>query len=121
MNPKKISRLIAFRVNDEEHELLKEAAEQRGLSEGMTARAVVLETLSGYDRKQEMFLRRLDTIDEDLALILSISSLGAGAGSLPLDAEQQDVPALREKLKIHYQYASELGKSLVEMIKKGKL
>lgn len=121
MKIKKYTRSISFRVSDGEHELLKDAAEQRGLSMGMTARAVVLETLSGYDRKQEFLHCRLDTIDEDLKLILRISSLGAAAGSLPLDAEQQDVPALREKLKIHYQHSSDLGKSIVQMIEKGKL
>ncbi len=118
-------RFVSFRVSEEEYDLLSSEAEKRKLSNGQTARMMVLYAVSGFDQKQETIMRRLDYIDdkfkESFQLLLDISSLGAAAGALPLDAEQQDVPALREKLKIHFQHSSDLGKSLVNMIKKGKL
>lgn len=112
--------VIHFRVTDED-DLLSDEAKKRKLSMGQTARIVVLEALSGFDQKQEFFLRRLDCLDKSLELLLNVSSLGAAAGSLPLDAEKQDVGVLREKLKIHFQHSSDLGKNLVDLIKKGKL
>lgn len=121
MSTKLKKHLVAFRVSDEEYELLQNEAKVRGLSEGKTARIVLLDGLSGFDQKQEYFLRRLDRPDETLELVINISSLGAAAAALPLDAEQQDMAVLRQKLKIHFQHSSDLGKNIVEMIKKGKL
>lgn len=113
--------IVQFRVTDEEYELLQNEAKARGFSEGKTARIMLLDALSGFDRKQEVFLHRLDHLYETMELLIDISSLGAAAGSLPLDAEQQDGAALREKLKIHFHHSSALGKNLVDLIKKGKL
>lgn len=121
MSTKLKKHLVAFRVSDEEYELLQNEARARGLSEGKTARIVLLDGLSGFDQKQEYFLRRLDRLDETLELLINISSLGAAAAALPFDAEQQDMAVLRQKLKTHFQYSSDLGKNIVEMIKKGKL
>ena len=78
-------------------------------------------TLSGFDQKQEFVLRRLDKLDDLMALLLDISSLGAAAGALPLDAEQQDGAALREKLRTHFKHSKALGDNLRKMIKDGKL
>lgn len=118
-------RVVSFKASDYLFEMLSEEAGRRKLSNGQTAQIVLLEALSGFDQKQEAFMRRLDLIDDKLtesfALLLDVSSLGAAAGSLPLDAEQQNVEELRQKLKIHFQHSSDLGKNLVGMIKKGKL
>lgn len=121
MKAKTKNKIIQFRVSEEEYELLQDEAEARGLSEGKTARIVLLDGLTGLDQKQEVLLHRLDHLYETMELLIDISSLGAAAGALPLDAEQHDVAVLREKLKIHFQHSSDLGKNLVNMIKKGKL
>jgi hypothetical protein len=122
MSDKRKTKLVAFRVSDAEYELLQDAAKARGgLSEGATARIVLLEALSGFDQKQEYVHRRLDQLDAALALILTMTSLGAAAGTLPLDAEQQDAAALREKLKTHFKHSKSLGDNLVKMLKDGKL
>ena len=120
MNKRTKSRQIFFRVSEEESELLNDAAKIRGLSEGQTARIVLLEALSGFDQKEEAFLRRLDKQDDLLELLVKISSLGAAAGALPFDADQRNAEELRKKLRSHITDASELGKNLVEMIRKGK-
>lgn len=121
MSEKTKTNLVAFRVSDAEYELLQDAAKARKLSEGKTARIVLLEALSGFDQKQEFLLRRLDKLDDLMALLLDISSLGAAAGALPLDAEQQDGAALREKLRTHFKHSKALGDNLRKMIKDGKL
>jgi hypothetical protein len=100
MIAKNKSHHIAFRVADYEWELIQDEAKRRKLSEGQVARAVVLETLAGFDQKQESFLRRFDKQDELLELLINISSLGAGAAALPFD-DNQDVAELREMLKRH--------------------
>lgn len=121
MNSQSRSHNIAFRISQAECELLNEEAQTRGLSNGQAARIVLLEALSGFDRKQEFVLRRLDGIDENLALLRDICAMGAAAGALPLDADQQDGVALREILKKHFKHSSLLGKNLVKMIEDGKL
>jgi hypothetical protein len=117
--------VVSFKVSDEEYDLLSDEAKKRKLSVGQTARIVLLEALSGYDQKQEYLMRRLDLLndklDEKLGLLISISSLGAAAGALPFDADQRDAEEVRKKLRSHITDASELGKNIVEMIKKGKL
>ena len=115
------TRHVAFRVSEMEHELLSDEAKKRGLSNGQAARIVLLEALSGFDQKQETFLRRLDYIDDNIEQLAKIAALAAAAGALPLDAEQQDAAELREKLKIHFKHSSALGDNILEMIKKGKL
>lgn len=121
MNSQSRNRHIAFRVSQAEYELLNDEAQTRGLSNGQAARIVLLEALSGFDQKQEFVLRRLDRIDESLALLRDICAVGAAAGALPLDADQQDGVALREILKKHFKHSSALGKNLVKMIEDGKL
>lgn len=117
----KKSRVVGFRFNEEESELLQAEALKRNLTENQTAKIVLLEALSGFDQKQEAFLRRLDYIDESIELLAKIASLAAAAGSLPLDADQHDATELREKLKTHFKHSSGLGDNILEMIKKGKL
>ena len=112
---------VHFRITDEEYELLSYEAKKRKLSMGQAARVVVLETLSGFDQKQESFLRRFDKQDELLELSINISSIGAAAAALLFDADNQDVAERREKLRNHIKQSSELGKNIVEMIKRGKL
>jgi hypothetical protein len=112
---------IFFRVNEEEQELLFNEAKKRNLSNGQTAKVVVLEAISGFDQKQESFLRRFDKLDDLIELLISIASLGAGAAALPFEDDNQDVGELREKLKIHIKQSRDLGRNIVDMIKKGKL
>lgn len=114
------SKKLSFRVNDREYELIENEAKTRKLSVGQVARVVLNEALSGFDQKQEFFMVRLDKIEETLALLIKISSLGAAACSLPLDADQQDRAVLRDTLKKHFTDSSSLGKNIVDMIKKGK-
>ena len=112
---------INFRFSEYEHDLLFDEAKKRKLSMGQTARIVLLEALSGFDQKEEAFLRRLDKQDELLELLVRISSLGAAAGALPFDADQSNAEELRKKMRSHVTDASELGRNMVEMIRKGKL
>ena len=111
---------VTFRLNDNEFELLQDTAKKRKLSEGQVARIIILEALAGFDQKQEFFMIRLDRIEEILQLLIDISSLGAAAGALPLDADQHDKTILRDTLKKHFINSSNLGKNIVDMIKKGK-
>lgn len=120
MPVKPIKKVISFKVSDDEYEMIANEAAKRKLSNGQAARVVVLEALSGFDQKQESFLRRFDKQDELLELLINISSLGAGAAALPFD-DNQDVEELREMLKRHILQSSALGKNIVGMIKKGKI
>lgn len=118
---KRESKVIGFRFNAIEHELLQAEAKNRGLSENQTAKIVLIEALSGFDQKQETFLRRLDYINDNVEQLAKIAALAAASAALPLDADQHDAAELREKLKIHFKHSSSLGDSILEMIKKGKL
>jgi hypothetical protein len=112
---------IHFRISEIEYDLLFDEAKKRKLTMGKTARIVLLESLSGYDEKQEYFLRRLDKQDEDIEMLIQIASLAVAAGSLPLNQEQYDINALREIIKKHLFDSSALGKNILDMIKKGKI
>ena len=117
--------VVSFKVSDLELKNLTYEAEKRNLTLGQTARVVLFESLSGYDENQQSLLLYLDNmkelIDKQLSLIINITSLGAAAGALPLDAESQDGDKLRSALKRHFNNSSVLGKNIVEMIKEGKL
>jgi hypothetical protein len=112
---------IHFRISNEEHEILSAEARNRKLSLVQTARIVLFEVLSGFDHKQENFLRRLDKQDEFLGLLIELASLAAAAGALPWEAEQKEGAMLREKLKKHIDDSRNIGKNLVDAIKNGKL
>jgi len=119
--------LIGFRISDFEYELLIDEAEKRKLSPGQSARVVLFESLSGYDEKQESLLRRIDHLEEQLSerlsLLVSLASLGAAAGALPFaaNAKELEVEVNRETLKKHFATSRQLGNSLLESIKTGKL
>lgn len=119
MNTK--NRQITFRVSDEEYDLIHADAVIRKLSDGQTARVIVAEALSGFDQKQETFLRKLDKLEELMEMTIHIASLAVAAGSLPLDMEQHDGNLLREKIRLHINNSNDLGKNILDMVKKGKL
>lgn len=121
MRPSEKGKVVTLRFNATELELLQIESQNRKLTDNQTAKIVLLEALSGFDQKQETFLRRLDHIDDSFELLAKIAALAAAAGALPLDAEQHDAAELREKLKIHFKHSSSLGDNILEMIKKGKL
>lgn len=110
---------VHYRMTDDEYDLLAYEAAKRKLSNGQTARVVVLEALSGFDQKQESILRRFDMQNDLLELLIRITSLGAAAATLPFD-DQRSLAELKEKLKNHVHLSSEIGKQLVDQIKKGK-
>lgn len=120
MPVKPIKKVISFKVSDDEYEMIASEAAKRKLSNGQTARVVVLEALSGFDQKQESILRRFDMQNDLLELLIRITSLGAAAATLPFD-DQRSLAELREKLKAHVHLSSEMGKQIVELIKTGKL
>jgi hypothetical protein len=121
MKPKIKNHDVHFRLSDEEMEVLIFESKKRKMSSGQTAREVLLESLSGFDEKQEVFLRRFDKLDESIELLCEIASLGAAAGTLPLDAASQNVEEVNAKLKAHFELSSGLGKNLLALIKLGKL
>ncbi len=120
MKTKPQSPVVSFKVNEDELEMLVKEAAKRKLSNGQTARIVMFEALSGFDQKQESFLRRFDQLNDLIELLIRLSSIGAAAATLPFDSEQ-DISEMREKLKTHINQSGEIGKQLVDMIKKGKL
>lgn len=113
--------LISFRVNAEDFMVLQNEAIKRKLPVSLAARDVLQETLSGFDEKQEVFLRRFDKLDEHIDLLQEVVSLGAAASALPLDAAQQNVGEVNKRLKAHFELSSGLGKNILELIKIGKL
>lgn len=121
MRPIEKGKVVTLRLNATELELLQIEAKNRKLKENQTAKIVLIEALSGFDQKQETFLRRLDYIDDNIEQLAKIAALSAASAALPLDADQHDAVELREKLKIHFKHSSGLGDSILEMIKKGKL
>ena len=115
---------VQIRFTDEEFNLIKEESLRRDLTVPQTAKILLLEILSGFDQKQEFFLRRLDKQDEQLALLpllLQISTIGAAAGALPLASENQDIELLRKQILFHFKESRVLGDSLLNMIKKGSI
>jgi len=124
MNTKSKKHFIGFRVNDSELELIHNEAIARNLSDGQTARIVLLDALSGFDQKQEFVLRRLEGVDDKLTLLRDIALISAAAAALPFDmklSSEQDVEALRKKMRTHFVDANAIGKSLLKMIENGKL
>jgi len=112
---------IQFRVSEDDFTLLSDAAKYRSLSVAQTAKIVMLEALSGFDQKHEIYLLRLDKLGETMELLIDISALGAAAGALPWDADQQDGAMLREKLKKHINNSRDLGKNIVISMKNGDI
>lgn len=116
---------VQFRITDAERELLATEAKLRNLTLGQTARVVLFESLSGFDEKQEMLLRRLDKLEEQIEehfnFLIKLCSIGAAAGALPLDADSQDPQKLLLVLRRHFSDSSIMGKNIVEKIKAGTL
>ncbi|ADL55843.1 hypothetical protein [Gallionella capsiferriformans] len=75
---------VAFRVADHEWELIQDDAKRRDLSEGKVARALVLDALTGFYKKQGRILRRFDLQNDLLELLIRISSLSAAGQLFPL-------------------------------------
>ena len=112
---------IHIRFADEDYELLVDEARKRNLTIPQTAKKLLLEIICGFDQKQESFLRRLDKQDEQIELLLELTSIAAAASALPLDSDNHDQDQLREKLKIHFKKSKTLGTSLVNLLRKGTL
>jgi hypothetical protein len=119
MKPDFKKHTIQFRLSDEEMEYLLFESKERGLSANLTAREALLEAVSGYNQKEQTVLNRFDKLDESMKLLCQIASIGAAASTLPLDAAQQDVDVVNQKLRAHFKLSGSLAKSLVERIKEG--
>jgi len=112
---------VHVRFTDAEFDLIVEESKRRNLSMPQTAKILLLEILCGFDQKQEAFMRRFDKQDEQLALLLQISTIGAAAGALPPDFANQDKEVIAKKMKMHFQASRQLGDSLVSLVKKGSI
>ena len=115
---------ITFRVSDFENELIEKEVKIRGLSKSEVIRLLIVEGLSGFDRKQEYMLSRFDKIDAELALLKDIGSWAAASAALPFGVDNQDadeVAKLRKQLRLHFKNSSAIGKNLLELIQDGRL
>ena len=117
--------LVAFKVTNDELALLDELASQSGESAGQVARRLVMESLSGFDVKQELFLRKLEQLSDDttnkLALNTKIAVFSAISGALPFDWNSRPGAEITDGLRDHVRKSWKLSESLLDRIVKNEL
>jgi hypothetical protein len=119
------SKRIFFRVTDEEYEQIEAEALKNKVPVGALSRSATLEFISGFDREQEHILQRLDhiedTINDQLKLLIEITTTALGSGATPIDSEKYSGTEMVQKLREHYTSARTRGNNVVQAIKDGKL
>lgn len=117
-----MSKMIGFKISDEDAALLQIEAEKRGLSSmNLTAKEVLIEGISGYSTKEQFLLSRIDNVDELMQQTLKATVMSLMGLMIPVDMPDSERVKIKKQIEEHLLFLSRTSDSVVKALREGSL
>lgn len=117
-----MSKMIGFKISDEDAALLQIEAEKRGMTSlNLTAKEVLIEGVTGYSTKEQYLLSRIDNIDELMQQTLKATVMSLMGLMMPVDMPDTERMKIKKQIEEHLLFLSRTSESVVKALKEGSL